>query len=50
VRFDFDFSTHLYEPAAYRRPGPDIAVRRLTNCRQGIGGQPAADAAAPPAP
>jgi hypothetical protein len=50
VRFDFDFSTHLYEPAAYWRPGPDIAVRRLTDCHQGVGGPPAADGPAPPAP
>jgi hypothetical protein len=50
VRFDFDFSTHLYEPAAYWRPGPDIAVRRLTHCRQGVGGPAAADGATPPQP
>jgi 4-amino-4-deoxy-L-arabinose transferase-like glycosyltransferase len=50
VRFDFDFSTHLYEPAAYWRPGPDIAVRRLTHCRQGVGGPAAADGATPAQP
>src|SRR4051812_3264434 len=42
VPFDFDFSTHLYYPAAYERPGPDIAVHRLTGCRQGVGGSPLA--------
>jgi hypothetical protein len=52
VPFDFDFSTHLYEPSAYERPGPDIAVHRLARCRQGIGPTPLAPAAPvpPPAP
>jgi hypothetical protein len=50
VPFDFDFSTHLYEPAAYERPGPDIAVHRLSDCRQGTGGPLPAVAAAPPPP
>jgi hypothetical protein len=33
VPFDFDFSTHLYYPSAYDRPGPDVAVFRLDRCR-----------------
>jgi dolichyl-phosphate-mannose-protein mannosyltransferase len=35
--FNFDFSTHLYYPSAYERPGPEIAVYRLDRCRQGFG-------------
>ncbi|MDQ3849428.1 MAG: hypothetical protein M3296_02270, partial [Actinomycetota bacterium] len=48
VPFDFDFSTHLYYPSAYERPGPDVAVHRLERCRQGVGGGIPAGAAAPP--
>ncbi|HSD80085.1 MAG TPA: glycosyltransferase family 39 protein [Solirubrobacteraceae bacterium] len=32
VPFDFDFSTHLYYPRAYERPGPDVTVYRLRGC------------------
>src|SRR5439155_27180057 len=35
VPFDFDFSTHLYYPRAYARPGPDVIVYRLDGCREG---------------
>lgn len=37
VKFDFDFSTHLYYPRAYDRPGPDVVVYRLRDCRPGRG-------------
>jgi hypothetical protein len=37
VPFDFDFSTHLYYPSAYERPGPDITVYRLNRCTEGYG-------------
>jgi Dolichyl-phosphate-mannose-protein mannosyltransferase len=40
VPFNFDFSTHLYYPSAYERPGPDITVYRLNGCRQGFGTPP----------
>jgi hypothetical protein len=33
VPFDFDFSTHLYYPRAYERPGPEVTVYRLDHCR-----------------
>jgi hypothetical protein len=33
VPFDFDWSTHLYYPRAYERPGPDMTVYRLDGCR-----------------
>ncbi|HEX8104031.1 MAG TPA: glycosyltransferase family 39 protein [Solirubrobacteraceae bacterium] len=36
--FDFDFSTHLYYPRAYVRPGPVVTVRRLDRCLQRVGG------------
>ena len=39
--FHFDWSTHLYHPAAYVRPGPEAVVRRLEDCRPGVGGRPA---------
>jgi len=48
--FSFDFSTHLYYPSAYERPGPDVQVRRLRDCRQGRGGRPARAAPPPWAP
>jgi hypothetical protein len=38
--FDFDQSTHLYYPDVYHRPGPEVRVYRLDDCRQGIGGAP----------
>jgi hypothetical protein len=37
VRFDFDFSTALYLPRAYSRPGPDVKIYRLNRCRQAYG-------------
>jgi hypothetical protein len=40
VPFDFDFSTHLYYPSAYERPGPVVNVYRLDRCRQGYGQMP----------
>ncbi len=36
--FDFDFSTHLYYPRAWVRPGPVVTVRRLDRCLQRVGG------------
>jgi hypothetical protein len=33
VPFDFDLSTHLYEPRAYERPGPLVTIHRLRDCR-----------------
>ena len=41
LRFDFDQSTHLYYPAVYHRPGPEVRVYRLNRCVQGVGGRPA---------
>ena len=35
VPFDFDFSTHLYYPGAYQRPGPDVTIYRLRGCGPG---------------
>jgi hypothetical protein len=32
VPFDFDWSTHLYYPRAYERPGPLVTIRRLDRC------------------
>jgi hypothetical protein len=32
VTFDFDLSTHLYEPRAFARPGPEVAIHRLRGC------------------
>ena len=34
VPFDFDWSTHLYYPRAYERPGPEVTVYRLDRCRE----------------
>jgi hypothetical protein len=45
--FHFDWSTHLYQPDTFVRPGPEVVVRRLDDCRQGVGGRPAV--LAPPA-
>ena len=39
--FHLDWSTHLFLPAAYVRPGPEVVVHRLEDCRQGFGGRPA---------
>jgi hypothetical protein len=36
VRFDFDFSYNYY-PAAFERPGPEINIYRLRNCKQKYG-------------
>jgi hypothetical protein len=36
VPFDFDFSTHLYYPRAYERPGPEVVVYRLRRCRPAV--------------
>jgi hypothetical protein len=36
VRFDFDFSYNYY-PSAFARPGPEITIYRLRNCRQKYG-------------
>jgi hypothetical protein len=38
VPFDFDFSTHLYLPRAYARPGPAVTVYRLRDCREATRG------------
>jgi hypothetical protein len=37
VPFNFDFSTTLFLPSAYARPGPDINIYRLNRCRQQYG-------------
>jgi hypothetical protein len=36
VRFDFDFSYNYY-PSAFERPGPEITIYRLRNCKQKYG-------------
>jgi Dolichyl-phosphate-mannose-protein mannosyltransferase len=36
VRFDFDFSYNYY-PTAFERPGPEITIYRLRNCKQKYG-------------
>lgn len=48
--FNFDWSTHLYYPRAYERPGPEVVVRRLDRCRQAAGGRPAVLAPPPGLP
>jgi len=35
-RFDFDFSYNYYS-TAFRRPGPEITIYRLRNCKQKYG-------------
>jgi hypothetical protein len=40
VPFHFDLSYNYY-PRAYERPGPEVTVRRLQDCRQGYGPLPA---------
>jgi Dolichyl-phosphate-mannose-protein mannosyltransferase len=37
VPFDFDFSTHLFYPSAYARPGPEVTIYRLDRCTEGYG-------------
>jgi hypothetical protein len=36
VRFDFDYSYNYY-PSAFARPGPEITIYRLRNCKQKFG-------------
>src|SRR3954453_19867760 len=36
VRFDFDFSYNYY-PTAFSRPGPEITIYRLRDCKQKFG-------------
>jgi hypothetical protein len=36
LRFDFDFSYNYY-PSAFKRPGPDITIYKLRNCKQKYG-------------
>jgi hypothetical protein len=36
VRFDFDYSYNYY-PSAFERPGPEITIYRLRNCKQKYG-------------
>jgi hypothetical protein len=35
-RFDFDFSYNYY-PTAFKRPGPEVTIYKLHNCKQGFG-------------
>jgi dolichyl-phosphate-mannose-protein mannosyltransferase len=35
-RFDFDFSYNYY-PSAFHRPGPEVTIYKLHNCKQGFG-------------
>jgi hypothetical protein len=35
-RFDFDFSYNYY-PSAFHRPGPDVTIYKLHDCKQGFG-------------
>lgn len=39
VKFNFDLSYNYY-PTAFARPGPEIWIYRLNNCKQGYGGVP----------
>jgi hypothetical protein len=39
VKFSFDLSYNYY-PTAFARPGPEIWIYRLNNCKQGYGGVP----------
>ena len=48
--FHLDWSTHLFLPSAYVRPGPEVVVYRLDDCRQGVGGRPAVLAPPPGLP
>lgn len=36
VRFDFDFSYNYY-PSAFERPGPEVTIYQLRNCKQKFG-------------
>ena len=46
VPFDFDRSTHLYYDTGFERSGPEVAVHRLRDCRQGRGRPTTGDPAA----
>jgi len=46
VTFDFDRSTHLYYDRGFARPGPEVRVRRLHDCKQGYGRPTTGDPAA----
>ena len=46
VPFDFDRSTHLYYDTGFERSGPEVAVHRLRDCRQGYGRPTTGDPAA----
>jgi hypothetical protein len=46
VPFDFDRSTHLYYDTGFERSGPEVAVHRLRDCRQGSGRPTTGDPAA----
>ena len=35
-RFDFDFSYNYY-PSAFHRPGPEVTIYKLHDCKQGFG-------------
>jgi hypothetical protein len=39
VKFNFDLSYNYY-PTAFDRPGPEIWIYRLNNCKQGFGPVP----------
>ena len=39
VKFNFDLSYNYY-PTAFDRPGPEIWIYRLNNCKQDFGGVP----------
>ncbi len=39
MKFNFDLSYNYY-PTAYDRPGPEIWIYRLNNCKQGFGTVP----------
>jgi Dolichyl-phosphate-mannose-protein mannosyltransferase len=39
VKFNFDLSYNYY-PSAFARPGPEIWIYRLSNCKQGFGPVP----------
>ena len=38
-KFDFDLSYNYY-PSAFQRPGPEVTIYRLHNCKQGYGKLP----------
>jgi hypothetical protein len=39
IRFDFDFSYNYY-PTVFHRPGPEVTIYRLHDCKQGYGKLP----------